>query len=68
MRPDRQPLAVGDRVRLPSGHVDPTVALQDRMHLVHGDEVLDNRRWTCAAGDGRYEAGRTTVRGVVVTA
>ena len=33
--------AVGDRVRLLPGHVDPTVAVHDRLHLVRGDEVLD---------------------------
>ncbi|WCO68757.1 alanine racemase [Iamia majanohamensis] len=33
--------AVGDRVRLLPGHVDPTVALHDRLHLVQGDEVVD---------------------------
>jgi D-serine deaminase-like pyridoxal phosphate-dependent protein len=35
------PLAVGDRVRVLPAHVDPTVALHERMHLVRGDEVLD---------------------------
>ncbi len=33
--------AVGDRVRLLPGHVDPTVALHDRLHVVGDDEVLD---------------------------
>ena len=32
---------VGDRVALLPGHVDPTVALHDRLHVVRGDEVLD---------------------------
>jgi D-serine deaminase-like pyridoxal phosphate-dependent protein len=36
-----EPLAVGDRVRVLPAHVDPTVALHERMHLVRGDEVLD---------------------------
>ncbi|HZG91068.1 MAG TPA: alanine racemase [Pseudonocardia sp.] len=33
---------VGDRVRVLPAHVDPTVALHERMHLVRGDEVLDS--------------------------
>lgn len=33
---------VGDRVALLPGHVDPTVALHDRLHVVRGDEVLDS--------------------------
>ncbi|GAA2559542.1 alanine racemase [Pseudonocardia hydrocarbonoxydans] len=40
------PLAVGDRIRVLPAHVDPTVALHERMHLVRGDgpdaEVLDS--------------------------
>jgi D-serine deaminase-like pyridoxal phosphate-dependent protein len=39
--PDEPP-AVGDRVRVLPAHVDPTVALHERMHLVRGDEVLDS--------------------------
>jgi len=35
------PLAVGDRVRFEPAHVDPTVALHDRLHVVDGDEVVD---------------------------
>ncbi|MEJ8279408.1 alanine racemase [Pseudonocardia spirodelae] len=31
----------GDRVRVVPAHVDPTVALHERMHVVDGDEVLD---------------------------
>ncbi len=38
--PDR-PLRVGDRVRVLPAHVDPTVALHERMHLVRGETVLD---------------------------
>ncbi len=34
--------AVGDRVRVLPAHVDPTVALHERMHLVDGDEVLES--------------------------
>ncbi len=36
-----EPLAVGDRVRVLPAHVDPTVALHERMHVVRGDEVLE---------------------------
>lgn len=34
--------AVGDRIRLRPGHVDPTVALHDRLHVVDGDEVVED--------------------------
>jgi len=42
--------AVGDAVRVLPAHVDPTVALHERMHLVDGDEVVatwpvDLRGW-----------------------
>jgi D-serine deaminase-like pyridoxal phosphate-dependent protein len=33
--------AVGDLVRALPAHVDPTVALHERMHLVDGDEVVE---------------------------
>lgn len=33
---------VGDRVRVLPAHVDPTVALHERMHLVRDDEVLES--------------------------
>jgi D-serine deaminase-like pyridoxal phosphate-dependent protein len=33
--------AVGERVRVLPAHVDPTIALHERMHLVRGDEVVD---------------------------
>jgi D-serine deaminase-like pyridoxal phosphate-dependent protein len=41
---------VGDRVRLVPGHLDPTVAYHDRLHLVEGDAVVgewpvDLRGW-----------------------
>lgn len=36
-----EPLAVGDRIRVLPAHIDPTVALHDRMHVVRDDEVLD---------------------------
>lgn len=34
-------VAVGDRVRVVPAHVDPTVALHERLHLVDGDEVIE---------------------------
>jgi D-serine deaminase-like pyridoxal phosphate-dependent protein len=34
-------LRVGDRVRVLPAHVDPTVALHERLHLVAGDEVVE---------------------------
>jgi len=33
--------AVGDLVRALPAHIDPTVALHERMHLVDGDDVLE---------------------------
>jgi D-serine deaminase-like pyridoxal phosphate-dependent protein len=36
-----EPVTVGDRIRVLPAHVDPTVALHERMHLVRADEVLD---------------------------
>ncbi|HET6949882.1 MAG TPA: alanine racemase [Acidimicrobiales bacterium] len=39
-RPEH-PVAVGDRVRVLPAHVDPTVALHERMLVVDGDEVVD---------------------------
>ncbi|ALE74250.1 metal-activated pyridoxal enzyme [Pseudonocardia sp. EC080625-04] len=35
------PPRAGDRVRIDPAHVDPTVALHERMHVVDGDDVLD---------------------------
>jgi D-serine deaminase-like pyridoxal phosphate-dependent protein len=32
---------VGDRVQVVPAHVDPTIALHERMHVVDGDEVMD---------------------------
>ena len=32
---------VGDRVRIWPAHVDPTIALHERMHLVDGEDVVD---------------------------
>jgi D-serine deaminase-like pyridoxal phosphate-dependent protein len=36
-----QPVRVGDRLRVLPAHVDPTVALHERMHLVDGETVLE---------------------------
>jgi len=36
-RPDGQPVRVGDRVRVLPAHVDPTVAMHERMVVVTGD-------------------------------
>lgn len=38
---DDGPPTVGDHVRIRPAHVDPTIALHDRMHLVEGDDVVD---------------------------
>ncbi len=34
-------VAPGDRVRVLPAHVDPTVALHDRLHLARGDDVVE---------------------------
>jgi D-serine deaminase-like pyridoxal phosphate-dependent protein len=36
-----EPVRVGERLRVLPAHVDPTVALHERMHLVDGDTVLE---------------------------
>ena len=36
-----QPFAVGDLVRVLPAHVDPTVALHERLHVVDGGEVVE---------------------------
>jgi len=36
-----QPVKVGDRVRIWPGHIDPTIAYHERLHLVSGDDVVD---------------------------
>ena len=41
--PHRTLPRVGDRVRLVPGHVDPTVAYHEALHVVRGDDVID--RW-----------------------
>jgi D-serine deaminase-like pyridoxal phosphate-dependent protein len=35
------PVRVGDRIMVRPAHVDPTVALHERMHVVHDGEVVD---------------------------
>jgi D-serine deaminase-like pyridoxal phosphate-dependent protein len=39
--PDGDRPAVGDRVRVVPAHVDPTVALHERMYVVDGEAVVD---------------------------
>jgi D-serine deaminase-like pyridoxal phosphate-dependent protein len=34
--------AVGERLRMVPAHVDPTVALHERLHLLDGDDVIDS--------------------------
>jgi D-serine deaminase-like pyridoxal phosphate-dependent protein len=34
--------AVGERLRMTPAHVDPTVALHERLHLLDGDDVIDS--------------------------
>ena len=36
-----EPVRVGDRLRVVPAHVDPTVALHERMHLVDGETVVE---------------------------
>jgi D-serine deaminase-like pyridoxal phosphate-dependent protein len=36
-----EPVRAGDRLRVLPAHVDPTVALHERMHLVDGDTVVE---------------------------
>ncbi|MGB8651352.1 MAG: alanine racemase [Mycobacteriales bacterium] len=38
---DGAPFEVGQRIRVAPAHVDPTVALHERMHLVDGEQVLE---------------------------
>jgi len=35
------PVKVGDQIRVIPAHVDPTIALHERMHVTDGDEVLE---------------------------
>lgn len=35
------PVRVGERVKVMPAHVDPTVALHERLHVVDGEQVLD---------------------------
>jgi D-serine deaminase-like pyridoxal phosphate-dependent protein len=36
-----EPVKVGDHLRVIPGHIDPTVAYHERMHLVDGEHVVD---------------------------
>ncbi|MEO6203801.1 MAG: alanine racemase [Mycobacteriales bacterium] len=38
---DGETFAVGDLVRAHPAHVDPTVAMHERLHIVEGDDVVD---------------------------
>jgi len=38
---DGASVRVGDRVRVIPAHIDPTVALHERLHVIDGDEVVD---------------------------
>ena len=38
---EAQRVPVGTRIRLLPSHVDPTVAMHERLHVVDGDEVVD---------------------------
>jgi D-serine deaminase-like pyridoxal phosphate-dependent protein len=45
-----RPVRVGDRARVLPAHVDPTVAMHERMHVVDGEDVVatwpvDLRNW-----------------------
>jgi D-serine deaminase-like pyridoxal phosphate-dependent protein len=40
-RGDAEPLALGDKIRLVPGHVDPTVNLHDWFVVVEGERVID---------------------------
>jgi D-serine deaminase-like pyridoxal phosphate-dependent protein len=37
----RDPVRVGDRLRVIPAHVDPTVSQHERLHVLDGDEVID---------------------------
>lgn len=39
--PDARLPTVGDRLRMTPAHVDPTVALHERMYVLDGDDVVD---------------------------
>lgn len=38
---DGATFAVGDRIRVAPAHIDPTIALHEKMHLVEGDEIVE---------------------------
>jgi D-serine deaminase-like pyridoxal phosphate-dependent protein len=35
------PMKLGDRIRVMPAHIDPTIAYHERIHLVHGEEILE---------------------------
>jgi D-serine deaminase-like pyridoxal phosphate-dependent protein len=35
------PVHVGDRVRVIPAHIDPTIAYHERIHVVHGEQIVD---------------------------
>jgi D-serine deaminase-like pyridoxal phosphate-dependent protein len=39
--PADRAVRVGDRVRVWPGHIDPTIAYHERMHVLDGDEVVE---------------------------
>jgi D-serine deaminase-like pyridoxal phosphate-dependent protein len=41
VRPEIRMPGVGDRIRVWPAHVDPTIALHERMHLADGNEVVE---------------------------
>ena len=41
-RPDGSLPAVGDRIHVIPGHIDPTIAYHEVMHVVDGDEVIES--------------------------
>jgi D-serine deaminase-like pyridoxal phosphate-dependent protein len=59
--PDERPPRVGDLVRVRPSHVDPTVALYDRLWFTRHDEVLEShpvaRGWGQPGGSGGHGAG-----------
>lgn len=36
-----EPVKVGDRIRVTPGHIDPTVAYHETMHILDGDDVVE---------------------------
>jgi D-serine deaminase-like pyridoxal phosphate-dependent protein len=44
--PDGYPIRVGDRIRVVPNHICPSINLQDRVHLVSGEQVVE--QWKVA--------------------